>query len=209
MTTIDHLKWRYATKKFDATKTLSEEKVTIVKQAFNLTATSFGLQTISLVVVSDKDKREQLVKHSYHQKQVVDASHLLVICVQDDILDADVDGLFDSVADLRKTPEDILEPFRKDLKTMMKNMSKTERQEWSVKQAYIALGNLMTVCAIERIDACPMEGFIPEEYDAVLHLKERNLRSVLVLPIGYRDEDDMFATFKKVRKTIDDAVITL
>ncbi|WP_456442159.1 NAD(P)H-dependent oxidoreductase [Psychroserpens sp.] len=209
MTTIDHLKWRYATKKFDASKTLSEEKVTIVKQAFNLTATSFGLQTISLVVVLDKDKREDLVQHSYHQKQVVDASHLLVICVQDDILDADVDGLFDSVADLRKTPEDILEPYRKDLKTMMQNMSRTERQEWSVKQAYIALGNLMTVCAIERIDACPMEGFIPEEYDVVLNLKERNLRSVLVLPIGYRDEDDMFATFKKVRKTIDDAVITL
>ncbi len=209
MTTIDHLKWRYATKKFDDYKTLSDEKVEIVKQAFNLTATSFGLQTISLVVVEDKDKREQLVKHSYHQKQVVDASHLLVICVQDDILDSDVDNLFDTVADVRQTPEDVLEPFRKDLKTMMQKMSKSQRQEWSVKQAYIALGNLMTVCAVERIDACPMEGFIPQEYDAVLNLKERNLRSVLVLPIGYRDEDDMFATFKKVRKTIDDAVITL
>ncbi|WCO02913.1 nitroreductase family protein [Psychroserpens ponticola] len=209
MTTIDHLKWRYATKKFDASKLLSEEKVSIVKQAFNLTATSFGLQTISLLVITDKVKRDLLVKHSYDQNQIVDASHLLVICVQDDILDADVDGLFDSVADLRKTPEDILEPYRKDLKTMMQNMSKTERQEWSVKQAYIALGNLMTVCAIERIDACPMEGFISEEYDALLNLKERNLRSVLVLPIGYRAEDDKFAAFKKVRKTIDDAVITL
>jgi len=209
MTTIDYLKWRYATKKFDATKTLSREKVNIIKQAFNLTATSFGLQTINLVVIEDKDKRDELVKHSYGQRQIVDASHLLVICIQDDIKDSDVDGLFDSVADLRQTPENILKPYRADLKTMMQNMSKTERQEWSVKQAYIALGNLMTVCAIESIDACPMEGFITEMYDTILNLKERNLKSVLLLPVGYRAKDDKFATFKKVRKTIEDAVITL
>lgn len=209
MNTIDHLKWRYATKKFDTSRDLSEEKLQVIKEAFNLTATSFGLQTISLVVVSDKNKRLQLVEHSYHQRQVVDASHLLVICIQDDISDTDVDNLFDSVADLRQTSQDILEPYRKDLKTMMHDMSKVERQEWSVKQAYIALGNLMTVCAIERIDSCPMEGFIPETYDTILNLKERNLKSVLLLPIGYRAEDDKFASFKKVRKTIDDAVITL
>lgn len=209
MTTIDYLKWRYATKKFDTSKILSEEKVNIIKEAFNLTATSFGLQTISLVVVENKSKREQLINHSFHQNQVVDASHLLVICVQDDISDSDVDNLFDSVANLRQTPVDILEPYRMDLKSMMQKMSKIERQEWSIKQAYIALGNLMTVCAIECIDACPMEGFISEKYDEVLKLKDRNLKSVLLLPVGYRADDDQFATFKKVRKTIDDSVITL
>lgn len=209
MNIIESLKWRYATKKFDASRTLSEDKLSMIKEAFNLTATSFGLQTISLIIVSNKDKRQQLLEHSYHQKQVLDASHLLVICIQDDILDAHVDDLFDSVADLRKTPKEVLEPYRKDLKSMMQKMSKTERQEWSTKQAYIALGNLMTVCAVERIDACPMEGFIPEKYDEVLNLKEQNLKSVLLLPIGYRAEDDRFAAFKKVRKTIDDAVITL
>ncbi|WP_033960440.1 NAD(P)H-dependent oxidoreductase [Psychroserpens jangbogonensis] len=209
MNIIDHLKWRYATKKFDASKKLSEEKLQIVKEAFNLTATSFGLQTVSLVVISDTNMRKQLLEHSYHQNQVLDASHLLIVCIQDDIKDTDVDNLFDSVADLRRTPSDVLEPYRKDLKTMMQDMSKTERQEWSVKQAYIALGNLMTVCAVESIDACPMEGFIPEKYDDLLNLKEHNLKSVLLLPIGYRAEDDKFAMFKKVRKTIDDAVITL
>ena len=209
MNIIDHLKWRYATKKFDASKKLSEEKLQIVKEAFNLTATSFGLQTVSLVVISDANMRKQLVEHSYHQNQVLDASHLLIVCIQDDIKDTDVDSLFDSVADLRRTPNEVLEPYRKDLKTMMQDMSKTERQEWSVKQAYIALGNLMTVCAVESIDACPMEGFIPEKYDDLLNLKEHNLKSVLLLPIGYRAEDDKFAMFKKVRKTIDDAVITL
>lgn len=209
MNIIDHLKWRYATKKFDSKKTLSVDKLQIIKEAFNLTATSFGLQTISLVVVSNKKIREELVKYSYQQRQVLDASHLLVICIQDDISDADIDRFFDSVATLRQTPSDILEPYRKDLKVMMQNMSKSERQEWSIKQAYIALGNLMTVCAIERIDSCPMEGFMPEEYDVALKLKERNLKSVLLLPVGYRDVDDKFATFKKVRKTIEDSVITL
>ncbi|WP_431136825.1 NAD(P)H-dependent oxidoreductase [Psychroserpens mesophilus] len=209
MNIIDHLKWRYATKKFNPSKLLSDHKLQTIKEAFNLTATSFGLQTVSLLVVSDKDKREQLIEYSYQQKQVLDASHLLVICIQDDISDSDVDNLFDSVADLRQTPPDILEPYRRDLKVMMQNMSKTERQDWSIKQAYIALGNLMTVCAIERIDACPMEGFISEKYDEILNLRKRNLKSVLLLPIGYRAEDDKFATFKKVRKTIDDSVITL
>lgn len=209
MNVIDHLKWRYATKKFNPFKQLSEAKLQIIKEAFNLTATSFGLQTVSMVVVSDKVKREQLVEHTYNQKQVVDASHLLVICIQEDILDTDIDELFDAVADLRQTPEKILKPYRNDLKKMMQNRSKIERQEWSVKQAYIALGNLMTVCAVERIDACPMEGFISEKYDELLNLKERNLKSVLLLPIGFRADDDMFATFKKVRKTIDDAVISL
>lgn len=209
MSIIEALKWRYATKKFDSNKILSKEKIDILKEAFNLTATSFGLQTISLILVNDKSKREQLVEHSYYQKQVVDASHLLIICIQDDISDSDVDNLFDKVSHLRKTPETILEPYRQDLKTMMQNMSKAERQQWSVKQAYIVLGNLMTVCAIEQIDACPMEGFVPEMYDEVLNLKEHNLKSVLLLPIGYRAEDDKFASFQKVRKTIDESVITV
>lgn len=209
MTTIDKLKWRYATKKFDSTKLLSEEKLEILKQAFNLTATSFGLQTISMLIVKDKNLRQNLVEHSYGQKQVVDASHLLVICIQDNILDDDIDEHFDNVKDLRATPETILEPFRKDLKLMMKGKSIEERQEWSVKQAYIALGNLMTVCAFEHIDSCPMEGFNPQAYDDILRLKEKNLKSVLLLPVGHRAQDDMFADFKKVRKQLSEAVIEM
>lgn len=209
MNTIDHLKWRYATKKFDVSKPLSKEKLEIIKEAFTLTATSFGLQTISMIVIEDKSKREKLVEYSFNQRQVVDASHLLILCIQDDILDSDIDNYFDSVSSIRQTSETILAPFRKDLKQMMQGMSKGERQDWSKNQAYIALGNLMTVCALEQIDSCPMEGFLPDKYDEILRLNDRNLRSVLLLPIGYRAADDEFATFRKVRKTVDDAVITL
>ncbi|MDG5491213.1 NAD(P)H-dependent oxidoreductase [Psychroserpens sp. SPM9] len=209
MTTIDKLKWRYATKKFDASKILSKEKLEILKEAFNLTATSFGLQTISLVVLKDKALRELLVDHSFKQRQILEASHLLVICIQDNILEDDVDQHFDNVKNIRNTPETILAPYRKDLKDMMKKMSIKERQEWSIKQAYIALGNLMTVCAMEGIDSCPMEGFIPSAYDDLLDLKAMNLKSVLLLPVGYRAADDMFADFKKVRKQVKTSVIEL
>ncbi|MCB0373298.1 MAG: NAD(P)H-dependent oxidoreductase [Muricauda sp.] len=209
MNVIESLQWRYATKKFDPSKILSEEKLNILKQAFNLTATSFGLQTITLLVVKDKVVRERLVEPSFNQKQVLNASHLLVICINETILDTDVDLLFDNIKNIRDTPETILKPYRKDLKVMMKNMTKQERQEWSIKQAYIALGNLMTVCAIEKIDSCPMEGFVPEVFDDILNLKAKSLKSVLLLPVGYRAADDMFASFKKVRKFVDESVIEM
>tara|TARA_B100000809_G_scaffold214496_1_gene219297 strand:- start:3293 stop:3928 length:636 start_codon:yes stop_codon:yes gene_type:complete len=209
MNTIDHLKWRYATKKFDTTRVLSEEKINILKQAFNLTATSFGLQTISLLIIKNKDIREALVPLSYNQKQVVDASHLLVICIQDNITDADVDTHFDNVKDIRETPETVLEPFKRNLKSTMEGKTIKERQEWSIKQAYIALGNLMTVCAMEHIDSCPMEGFSPQAYDDLLKLNEKNLKSVLLLPVGFRADDDMFSSLKKVRKELGNAVIEM
>jgi len=209
MTTIDKLKWRYATKKFDTSRMLSKEKINILKQAFNLTATSFGLQTISLLIVENKDIRAGLVQHSYRQKQVVDASHLFVICIQENITDADVDTHFNNVKYIRETPETILDPFKNDLKRMMADKTIKERQEWSIKQAYISLGNLMTVCAMEGIDSCPMEGFSPKDFDRVLKLQEKNLKSVLLLPVGFRAEDDMFSSLKKVRKELNDAVIEM
>lgn len=209
MNIINHLKWRYATKKFDPNKVLVPKKIDILKQAFNLTATSFGLQTITLVMVSDKERRKPLVEYAYNQKQVLEASHLLVICIQDNITDNDVDLLFDTTQSIRKTPGHILDPYRINLKKMMKRMSIEERQQWSINQAYIALGNLMTVCAVEGIDSCPMEGFSAEHYDRLLDLKSKNLKSVLLLPVGYRADDDMFAEFEKVRKTVAESTLEL
>lgn len=209
MTTIDKLKWRYATKKFDSEKRLSNEKLDILKQGFNLTATSFGLQTINLLVIKDKSIRARLVEHSFNQKQVLDASHLLILCIQDNISEADVDAYFDNVKSIRATPESILSPYREDLKKMIREMSVTKRQDWSLKQAYIALGNLMAICAFEQIDSCPMEGFISQSYDEILDLKSKNLKSVLLLPVGYRAEDDMFADFKKVRKLLSETVMEI
>jgi len=207
--TIEHLKWRYATKKFDATKKLSGEKLNILKQAFNLTATSYGLQTIKMIVVSDQNIKQDLLKYAYGQSQIVDASHILVLCIQDDITEKDIDAYFDHVVEIRNTPESILQPYRANLKQIMLDKTKEERMRWSSNQAYIALGNLMTVCAIEKIDACPMEGFMSEKFDEVLNLKAQNLKSILIMPVGYRAEDDMFADFKKVRKPLKEMVFDI
>lgn len=207
--TIKQLQWRYATKKFDATRQLPKEKLDILKQAFNLTATSYGLQTIKLLVLKDRTIRKKLVEHAYNQHQVLDASELLVICIQEDIIKSDINNYYDNIKHIRETPETILKPYREGLIETVAKLSVNERQEWSTKQAYIALGNLMTVCALEEIDACPMEGFVAEKFDDILNLKSKGLKSVLLLPVGYRAEDDMFSGFKKVRQAIDEVVIEL
>lgn len=209
MNIVEKLQWRYATKKFDPNKKLSVKKLETLKQAFNLTATSFGLQTITMLIVSDMELRKVLLKHAYNQKQVFEASHLLIICIQDNITDADIDKFFDNTKSIRRTPDEILDPYRNNLKKMMQKMTIEERQRWSLNQAYIALGNLMTVCAVEEIDSCPMEGFSEMQFDDILNLKSKNLKSVLLLPVGYRAEDDFFADLKKVRKSVAESTIEM
>jgi len=209
MSIIDDLKWRYATKKFDSSKSLSKTQLNTLKEAFNLTALSYGLQTLKLVVVEDKTTRENLVSLSYGQRQVADASHLFVLCVQTNINFDDVESHFKNIKDIRATPDEVLEPFKAQMKSTIENMSNDNKLVWATKQAYIALGNLMTVCAVEGIDSCPMEGFVPEAIDKALNLEAMNLKSVLLLPVGFRAEDDMFSGFKKVRKQLSDTIIEL
>ena len=209
MNVLEKLKWRYATKKFDKNKKLPEAKLNTLKEAFNLTATSYGLQTISMLVLTNEDLRSTLVEYSYNQKQVLEASHLLVICIQENIIETDIVDYYNNIKDTRDTSETILKPFRESLINTMNNMTVEERQNWSKNQAYIALGNLMTICALEDIDACPMEGFMPSKYDELLQLKEKGLKSVLLLPVGYRADDDMFSKLKKVRRPISETVIEL
>jgi nitroreductase len=209
MSIIEKLNWRYATKKFDTAQQLSDSQMDTLKEAFNLTALSYGLQTLKMVVISDKELREKLVPVSYGQRQVADASHLLVLCIQNEINTNDIDEHFDTVKSIRNTPDEVLDPFKAELKSTIETMPETKKSDWATKQAYIALGNLMTVCAVEEIDSCPMEGFIPEELDKVLKLGQYGLKSVLLLPVGFRAEDDMFASLKKVRKPISSTVVEL
>lgn len=206
MNVIDGLKWRYATKKFDKNRHLPEEKVNVIKEAFNLTATSYGLQPVKLLIVSNKDLQKKLVKHSMNQQQVAQASHVLVFCIERSVDEDYIQTYFERVKNIRNTPEDILKPFKDYLISDFKKQSKQEIKDWATKQAYITMGNLLTVCAIEGVDACPMEGFTPKKYNKILKLKKLGLRSVLVMPIGYRAEDDMFAEFKKVRKSLNESV---
>lgn len=209
MDILNQLNWRYATKKFDKNKKVSPEKIEILKQAFNLTPLSYGLQTIKLVIVKNQETKNQMVSMCYGQQQISQASHVLVICIQENVYETDVDAHFDNIKSIRNTPEIILSKYRKEQKDFINNKTKEQLNSWCTKQAYIALGNLMTVCAIEEIDACPMEGFIPSKIDKLLKLNKFDLKSVLLLPVGYRAEDDFFADFKKVRKDISQTIIEM
>ena len=121
----------------------------------------------------------------------------------------DVENYFDRVQKVRNTPDEIINPFRNYLKDVISGKSSEELFSWAKNQAYLALGNLLTVCANEQIDSCPMEGFIPKKYDDLLNLKEKNLTSVLVLPVGFRADDDFMKNQKKVRKILSDVILEI
>lgn len=208
MNIIESLQWRYATKKFDRNKIIPQDKIEVLKEAFNLTATSYGMQPVKLLVLSDKKRQEDLLPLSMNQQQITTASHVLILAGAD-INNVSINTYFDSVKQVRGTSEEILNPFRTYLLDNFSNKTEAEKETFIKNQAYIALGNLLTVCALERIDACPMEGFEPKAYDEFFNLEEKGLKSLLVIPIGYRAEDDMFSTLKKVRKSIDESVIEL
>lgn len=209
MNILDSLQWRYATKKFDTNRLLDEKKINILTAAFNLTATSYGLQPLKLVILQNKAIQQSLVTYSMEQQQVAQASHVLIICIEDTIDEQFIENYFENIKTIRHTEDAILQPFKTQTLKNFKEKTPEEITSWSSKQAYLTLGNLLTVCATEQIDACPMEGFIPEKYDEILELKAKGLRSVLVLPVGYRADDDMFASFKKVRRPLQDVVIRL
>jgi nitroreductase len=209
MNIINSLEWRYATKKFDSAKKLSNQQVETLKKAFNLTATSFGLQPIKMIVIDNKELQEKFVEISYFQRQVADASHLLVLCIENDTTSKDINNYFDLEKQVRNVEESIISDFRNQLLEMYQNKTIEEKQQSAIYQTYIALGNLMTVCAIEKIDSCPMEGFIPSKVDELLNLPAKNLKSVLLLPVGFRAEDDVMIGMKKVRKSLNKTIIEI
>ncbi|NQV78847.1 MAG: NAD(P)H-dependent oxidoreductase [Lutibacter sp.] len=209
MNILKSLEWRYATKKFDPSKKLSINQIETLKKAFNLTATSFGLQPLKLIVIQNKELQEKFVEHSYYQRKVADASHLLVLCIENDTTTTAINAYFDLEKEIRNTSEEVISNFRNQLINMFKNKSIEEKQVSAINQAYIALGNLMTVCAVEKIDACPMEGFIPSKIDELLNLSALNLKSVLLLPVGFRAEDDIMNEMQKVRKPLSETIIEI
>jgi len=209
MNIIESLEWRYACKKFDSSKKLTNTQVETLKKAFNLTPTSFGLQPVKMIITKDQELKDKIFQHSFFQEQVKTCSHLLVICIDTVVNEKTIDTYFDYEKKVRGTTEDVVGAFRKQLKDMYGNMSKEDIERSSIYQTYIALGNLMTVCAVEKIDNCPMEGFVPAKIDSILHLKDKNLNSVLMLPVGFRAEDDIMSGMKKVRKPLENIIIEM
>jgi nitroreductase len=209
MDLIKALNNRYATKKFDATKKLSQDIVEQLIEAARLTPTSYGLQLMKLVVVENPKLREELVSASYGQNQVKDSSHLFVLCREENVTKDHIESYMSNIAGTRSVEIEKLNPFKNAIDQAVLPKTDEEKSDWMGRQVYIALGNLLTSCAILGVDSCPMEGFVPDEYDRILDLKSKGLKSVLVVPVGYRASDDFNAQNKKVRRDSADFLVRI
>lgn len=206
---LSHLKWRYAVKKFDPSKPVSDSDWQALEQSLILSPSSFGLQPWKFFVVKTPETRQKLVECSWGQTQVVEASHLVVFAIKTEIDDAYVDSYVAYTAELRGLSAENLAPFGKVIKDFLGRMSEADLKTWAKLQTYIALGQLMTSAAHLGIDTCPMEGFIPAKYDEILGLPEKGYSAAVVCPVGYRDPTDPYASYPKVRFSQDQVVEVL
>jgi nitroreductase len=204
MSLVNILNWRYAVKKFNSEKSISEEQVTDILKGMNLAPSSLGIQPYEFIVVNNKDLQKTLQEHSYNQSQVGDASHVIVIAARKDISQHYIDDFISRTATIRKITTEDLEGYKKMIMGFVKGKDEQEILQWSQKQSYLVLGVLMALCADMHIDSCPMEGFNPEKYNELLGLNEKNLHATLLIPIGYRAEDDEYAKLKKTRHHLDE-----
>ncbi len=206
---LAHLQWRYAVKKFDPTRKITTTDWQTLEQSLILSPSSFGLQPWKFFVVNTPEIREQLVEFSWGQPQVVEASHLVVLAMKTNVDEAYVDQYIACTAEVRQTSTESLAPFAKVIKDFLNRMSAEELRAWAKQQVYIALGQLMTSAAHLGIDACPMEGFIPDKYDEVLDLAEKGYTAGVVCTVGYRDVADPYAHYAKVRYSHDEMIEAL
>jgi len=194
------LGWRYATKMFDPTKKIPADLWEALEKSLILTPTSYGLQPYQFLIVQDAAKRAALLPHSWGQKQVVEASHYVVFAARTDMKEADVDKFIQRTAEVRKVPAETMSRYRGMIISDVVNGPRGKiAHEWATRQVYIALGNLMTCAALVGVDACPMEGIAPVEYDKILNLNGSGYATVVACALGYRSPDCKYATAPKVR----------
>lgn len=197
------LKWRYATKKFDPSKKVSDSDLNQLKEAIQLSASSYGLQPYTVLIVKNEATRESLKPVSWGQTQITDASHLMVFCNHLNVSPADVQSYLDLKADIQSIDSAALSGYGDFMNQKISEMSSVAMENWTSKQAYIGLGNLLAACGELQIDACPMEGLEKEAYDEILGLKEKGMTTAFSVPIGYRSEEDASQHARKVRRPLE------
>lgn len=206
---IENQEWRYATKKFDSHKKISEADLKILKEAIRLSASSYGLQAYKVIFVENPETRALLQPASWGQTQIVDASHLIVFANYTKLEPSDIDNYLSNIAETRGIPAESLNGYGDFMKGAIGQKTAEEKNIWNQKQTYIALANLMSAAAELKIDVTPMEGFSPQQYNEILGLDALNLNAAVVAAVGYRHEEDATQHYKKVRKSKEELFITL
>ncbi len=199
-TFIENQNWRYATKKFNSEKKISESDLEILKDAIQLSSSSYGLQPYKVLIIENEEIRKQLQPASWGQSQIVEASHLLVFANITNV-DADyINNFAENMATTRNIPFESVKGYADFMISKITTLSPEQQAVWTAKQTYLALGNLLNAAAELKIDVTPMEGFVPDQYDEILGLKEKGLHATLVATVGYRHDEDDTQHYIKVRK---------
>jgi nitroreductase len=208
-TFLDNQNWRYATKKFDATKKITAEDLNTLKEAIRLSPSSYGLQLYKVFIIENPELRAKIQPAAWGQSQIVDASHLMVFANKTTVTDVDIDNYLNNVAETRAIPLTDLSGYGDFMKGAIGAKSDDEKLNWTSKQTYLALANLLNAAAELKIDVTPMEGFVPAQVNEILGFNELGLNASLIAPIGYRSEEDATQHLKKVRKSNEELFITL
>ena len=208
-TFIENQNWRYATKKFNSEKKVSHSDLEILKEAIQLSSSSYGLQPYKVLVIENEEIRKQLQPASWGQSQITDASHLFVFASVTNVDAEYITHYAENMAKTRNIPFDSVKGYADFMIGNIASLSPEKQMIWAQKQAYLALGNLLNVAAELKIDVTPMEGFLPEQYNEILGLKEKGLHATLVATIGYRHEEDETQHYAKVRKPISELFETI
>ena len=208
-TFLDHQNWRYATKKFDATKKISTEDLNTLKEAIRLSSSSYGLQPYKIIIVENPELRAKIQPAAWGQSQIVDASHLIVFANRTTINDTEIDAFFENISKTREIPLEALSGYQGFMKGKINELSEDAQNIWNSKQTYLALGNLLNAAAELKIDVTPMEGFSPVDVNEILGLNALGLNASLIATVGYRHTEDATQHLKKVRKSNEELFITL
>lgn len=203
MKLVDGLKWRYAVKRFDSTRKLTKDQINYLKEAINFIPSSYGLQPYKVLEIENPEIREKLRVAAYGQPQLTEAAHVFVFANFTDYNTDKVDAFIKLSAETNNIPEENSKGYRDMLNGMIGSMSPEQVSTWNSKQAYIALGALLSAAAEQEIDAAAMEGFDKSKFDEILGLKEKGLTSVCIGAVGYRSPEDQNQFLKKVRKPMD------
>lgn len=205
-TVLQQLKWRYATKRFDAARKISAEDWTTLEQSLVLAPSSFGLQPWRFIVVTGQETKDKLRSISWGQSQIADGSHVVVFATRRDLPVEHIDSYVARTAEVRGATVEALAGFRKMMIGALHGGA-IDLNHWAALQVYIALGQFMATAAMMGIDTCPMEGIEPAKYDAVLGLPDQGYATVVACVAGYRANDDKYAQLPKVRFKTEDVVV--
>lgn len=206
MELIDKLNWRYAAKAMNGKK-VSQDKIDNIIEAARLAPTSSGLQPFEIIVITNQQIKEAIKPVAWNQSVITDCSHLLVFAAWDTYTAERINKMFDLTNEIRKTKNEGWENYRQMLLSSYPQKDAEENFNHAAKQAYIAFGTAITAAAFEGVDSTPIEGFDPAAVDKILGLREKGLRSVVLLPVGYRNTDkDWLVNLTKVRKSKEDLV---